>query len=270
MGADGLREVGGVVVALFEQPATLIAGEEVYLRKPGLRAPRDLQKQRLQMPQHGRHRAAAETIGVVGDVEGEHGFLHGFARTTSGSWDKLVEGFGKRWVTETVAFKLYPCGTMTHPYIDCARRLAPRVTDPSRVREIVCETAEGIVHRLWEPLAAKQRPPTAYAAKFSVPFCVAYGLTRGAVGRFRVSNLFADGKMELSLRGHAHEELKLDAEKVLDRLRAGKLRVGDGSSPEQIRQVFGLSKKAFKRAVGTLLVRRAVRIDDAGFVVVVS
>ena len=27
---------------------------------------------------------------------------------------------------ETLAFKPYPCGTMTHPYIDCARRLASR------------------------------------------------------------------------------------------------------------------------------------------------
>ena len=47
---------------------------------------------------------------------------------------------------------------------------------------IECDTAEGIVHRLWEPLAVKHRPPTAYAAKFSVPYCVAYALLRGPVG----------------------------------------------------------------------------------------
>jgi 2-methylcitrate dehydratase PrpD len=114
--------------------------------------------------------------------EGAHGFLHGFANTLEGRWDKLLDGFGERWISETIAFKPYACGTMIHPYIDCARRLASRVGDPGEIREIVCETAEGIVHRLWEPLAVKQRPPTAYAAKFSVPFCVAYGLTRGAVG----------------------------------------------------------------------------------------
>ncbi|MEH6726784.1 MAG: MmgE/PrpD family protein, partial [Hyphomicrobiales bacterium] len=39
-------------------------------------------------------------------------------------------------------------------------------------------TAEGIVHRLWEPLDLKQKPPTSYAAKFSVPFGVALGLVR--------------------------------------------------------------------------------------------
>jgi 2-methylcitrate dehydratase PrpD len=114
--------------------------------------------------------------------EGTHGFLHAFANTEEGRWDRLLDGFGERWVCETIAFKPYACGTMIHPYIDCARRLAPQVPDATQVREIVCETAEGIVHRLWEPLAVKQRPPTAYAAKFSVPFCVAYGLTRGSVG----------------------------------------------------------------------------------------
>ena len=36
-----------------------------------------------------------------------------------------LDGFGERWVSETIAFKPYPCGTMIHPYIDCARRLRP-------------------------------------------------------------------------------------------------------------------------------------------------
>ena len=114
--------------------------------------------------------------------EGTHGFLHAFANTPDGHWERLLDGFGERWIAGTIAFKPYACGTMIHPYIDCARRLSARVRSPDAVREIVCETADGIVHRLWEPLAVKQRPPTAYAAKFSVPFCVAYALVHGNVG----------------------------------------------------------------------------------------
>jgi 2-methylcitrate dehydratase PrpD len=38
------------------------------------------------------------------------------------------------------------------------------------------------VHRLWEPLAAKQRPPNAYAAKFSQPYCIAAGFLLGHAG----------------------------------------------------------------------------------------
>jgi predicted RNA-binding protein (virulence factor B family) len=101
-----------------------------------------------------------------------------------------------------------------------------------------------------------------------VPKHEPHALARGQAARFRVAELFEDGKLELSLRGHAHQELASDAEKVLALLSAGAPRVGDGSSPEQLRRVFGLSKKAFKRAIGTLLRRQAVRIDEAGFVVV--
>ena len=113
--------------------------------------------------------------------EGAHGLFHGFARTTGGDWAKLVEGFGSRWVTSTIAFKLYPCGTMTHPYIDCARRLGKKVQF-EEIEEIVCEAAEGTLHRLWEPLAAKQLPPNAYAAKFSQPYCIAAGFVLGHAG----------------------------------------------------------------------------------------
>src|SRR5262244_578431 len=54
--------------------------------------------------------------------EGVHGLFHGFAHTTKGDYDAVIGDFGQRWVTETLAFKPYPCGTMAHPYIDCARR----------------------------------------------------------------------------------------------------------------------------------------------------
>jgi 2-methylcitrate dehydratase PrpD len=114
--------------------------------------------------------------------EGVHGLFHGFANTTQGDYDALIGDFGGRWVTETLAFKPYPCGTMTHPYIDCARRLAGRGIRPEDVKEIVCEVGEGTVHRLWEPLADKQRPPNGYGAKFSTPYCLAAGFVRGEVG----------------------------------------------------------------------------------------
>ena len=134
--------------------------------------------------QSGIRAADLARSGFIGPrtvFEGEHGLYHGFARTTNGQWDKLLDGFGKRWVTSTIAFKLYPCGTMTHPYIDCARRLGKKV-DFRNIEEIVCEVAEGTVHRLWEPLAAKQRVPNAYAGKFSTPYCIASGFVLGNAG----------------------------------------------------------------------------------------
>jgi len=120
-------------------------------------------------------------VGPRSVFEGTHGLYHGFARSAQGDWAKLVEGFGESWVSQALAFKVYACGTMTHPYIDCARRLSSRV-DIQQIEKIVCEAAEGTVHRLWEPLAAKQRPPNAYAAKFSQPYCIAAGLVLGHAG----------------------------------------------------------------------------------------
>jgi 2-methylcitrate dehydratase PrpD len=47
---------------------------------------------------------------------------------------------------------------------------------------MVCDVGEGTVHRLWEPLAAKQSPNNGYSGKFSTPYCVAAGFIRGNVG----------------------------------------------------------------------------------------
>lgn len=102
-----------------------------------------------------------------------------------------------------------------------------------------------------------------------VPKHEPHSLARGQAARFRVSNVLADGKLELSLRGHAVDEMAGDAQRVLERLRGPKPpKVGDGSSPEELRRIFGLSKKAFKRAVGSLLKQGAIRIDASGHVVV--
>ena len=135
--------------------------------------------------QSGLRAALLGRAGFLGPrtvFEGVHGFFHGFAHTTKGDYDALIGDFGTRWVTETLAFKPYPCGTMTHPYIDCARRLAGRGIKADDVAEMVCEVGEGTVHRLWEPLAAKQRPANGYSGKFSTPYCIAAGFVRGNVG----------------------------------------------------------------------------------------
>ena len=114
--------------------------------------------------------------------EGVHGLFHGFAHTTKGDYDALTADFGTRWATDTLAFKPYPCGTMAQPYIDCARRIAARGIRPEDVEAILCEVAEGTLHRLWEPLADKQRPRNGYAAKFAVPYLLATGFVHGGVG----------------------------------------------------------------------------------------
>src|SRR3954451_20983355 len=135
--------------------------------------------------QSGIRAALLARQGFVGPrtvLEGVHGLFNGFAHTAEGDYGALTKDFGARWVIDTLAFKPYPCGTMAQPYIDCARRLAARGVKAADIREIVCEVAEGTVHRLWEPLADKQRPRNGYAAKFAVPYLLATGFVHGGVG----------------------------------------------------------------------------------------
>ena len=135
--------------------------------------------------QSGIRAALLAREGFVGPrtvFEGVHGLFHGFAHTTNGDYDALTGDFGTRWVTDSLAFKPYPCGTMAQPYIDCARRLAAWGVKAEDITEIVCEVAEGTVHRLWEPLADKQRPRNGYGAKFATPYLLATGFVHGGVG----------------------------------------------------------------------------------------
>jgi 2-methylcitrate dehydratase PrpD len=135
--------------------------------------------------QSGYRAARLAQAGFTGPrtlFEGEHGFFHAFANTESGDFDAMLEGVGERWLSADIAFKPYACGTMAHPYIDCARKLVAQGVRPEEVAAIECKTAEGIVHRLWEPLAAKQSPPNGYAAKFSIPYAIAVGMLRGDAG----------------------------------------------------------------------------------------
>jgi predicted RNA-binding protein (virulence factor B family) len=90
-------------------------------------------------------------------------------------------------------------------------------------------------------------------------------LRRGERVRFRVAHVHLDGKLELSLRGLAHEEVAGDAERIAAALaRPGALRLGDRSPPDVIERATGLSKKAFKRAVGKLLKEGRVTIAPDG------
>ena len=116
--------------------------------------------------------------------EGRHGFYETFAGGVNGErLHQLLDSLGSVWEVEQLTFKPYPCGSIAHPYMDCALRLRERYgIRPHQIVEIQCRTAEGPVPRLWEPLPAKRQPPNGYAAKFSLPYLVAVILVQGRAG----------------------------------------------------------------------------------------
>jgi 2-methylcitrate dehydratase PrpD len=114
--------------------------------------------------------------------EGIHGLFNGFARNSKGNYDVLTGDFGERWYMDAITFKPYATGTMNQPYIDCALRLSKRGFKAEDVQDVFCQTAEGYVHRLWDPLPSKHRPPNEYIAKFSAPFNIAVAFVTGGAG----------------------------------------------------------------------------------------
>ena len=135
--------------------------------------------------QSGLRALAMGRAGFKGPVtvfEGTHGFFRAFAPSVSPDLTVLTAQLGERWETAGLAFKPFACGTMAQPFIDCAIRLAQRGVSDDEIQKLECSVGEGTVHRLWEPLDLKRHPPTAYAAKFSTPYCVAVAFLRGDAG----------------------------------------------------------------------------------------
>ncbi|MDO5337604.1 MAG: S1-like domain-containing RNA-binding protein [Eubacteriales bacterium] len=86
----------------------------------------------------------------------------------------------------------------------------------------------------------------------------------GEVLKLRVTEIKEDGKMNVSPRQKAYLQMDDDAQKILGVIDefAGVLPFDDKASPVVIEREFGLSKNAFKRAVGRLLKERKIEIKD--------
>lgn len=76
----------------------------------------------------------------------------------------------------------------------------------------------------------------------------------------RITEVKPDGKLSLSIREKAYIQMNADAQKLLALLKDndGNLSVGDKSDPELIREMTGMSKNEFKKAVGNLYKQRLI------------
>lgn len=88
----------------------------------------------------------------------------------------------------------------------------------------------------------------------------------GRTVRVRVTGIRKDGKLMLSPVKKAYKEIGHDAESVLTALNLsrGFLPYNDKSDAEEIRQAFGISKGAFKKALGHLLKEGLVEQTEDG------
>ena len=151
-------------------------------------------------------------------------------------------------------------------YLDNSGRLAAT----ARLDHHLDETPEGF--RAWQPveLLVYQRTDLGFKAvvddraigllyKDEVFRTLRPGTrTDGWVRRAR-----PDGRLDLSLQPRVPDVLDGLAERILEHLRAagGSSALTDRAPPEAIRDAFGVSKKNYKRALGTLFRRRRVHLE---------
>ncbi|NMA70115.1 MAG: RNA-binding protein [Desulfitobacterium sp.] len=91
--------------------------------------------------------------------------------------------------------------------------------------------------------------------------------TWGEIVQARVIRVREDGKLDLSPRNLAHEQMNIDGELLINAMLAngGKLPLNEKAAPEEIQQAFQMSKGAFKRAIGTLLKKERIRKEGDDF-----
>lgn len=79
-----------------------------------------------------------------------------------------------------------------------------------------------------------------------------------------VHRISEEGRIDIMLQQEGKDQTDSSAAKLVELLKANKgaLPIGDKSSPEEIASLTGLSKKNFKRAVGSLYKQRLVTIGN--------
>lgn len=85
----------------------------------------------------------------------------------------------------------------------------------------------------------------------------------GDVINLKVTDVKPDGKLALTTRKEAYQELDEDGAKLMEIIEsyAGVLPFTEKASPEVIKRETGLSKAAFKRAIGHLYKERKITLD---------
>jgi 2-methylcitrate dehydratase PrpD len=98
--------------------------------------------------------------------------------------DGFAASFGTNgndvWEMLRIALKPYPTGHFNIPFMDCARAVVmANEIELDEIASIDCRITERAMETVCLPIAEKRRPPTGYAAKFSLPFSVASMLVNG-------------------------------------------------------------------------------------------
>jgi 2-methylcitrate dehydratase PrpD len=118
--------------------------------------------------------------GAKNCLEGKAGFYNVYH---GGDYDArvLIKDLGKRFETEKIGFKPYPCCGHSHAAIGATLSLKSKYNIiPDQVQQITVYVGDA-AHFLCVPLQEKQNPQTMIDAQFSLPWTVATAMVKGKV-----------------------------------------------------------------------------------------
>ncbi|MCI9619752.1 MAG: S1 RNA-binding domain-containing protein [Dorea sp.] len=152
-------------------------------------------------------------------------------------------------------------------YVDKSGRLCATMKVYEKLRQDAPyqkdDQVEGIVYDTSDNFGVFVAVDDCYSAL--IPKREAFGKLRvGERVHARVIKVREDGKLDLAVREKAFLQMDTDAQMLMERLEVsgGKLPFTDKADPELIKRELGLSKNAFKRAVGRLLKSGKIEIRE--------
>ena len=154
-------------------------------------------------------------------------------------------------------------------YIDKSERLCATMkirdylTSDSPYKE--GEWVEGIVYSIHKDYGAFVAVDKKYDAMVENKDIIGV-LEIGEPINFRISKVKKDGRLNLVLKNLSHVEINDNAEILFNIIknRGGFLDLNDKSEPEKIKEICGMSKSSFKKAVGRLLKNKKIQFEGNG------
>jgi len=123
--------------------------------------------------------------------EGQWGLFKSHLRESFYDLQMLDRGLGSIWETQGLSARRYPCCARAPTHVSLALELlAEHKFDPAEIVSIECLVDRMAESVMCEPWAEKLAPATGYAAKFSLPYCIAAALHCG-----RLTMAEFDGEM---------------------------------------------------------------------------
>lgn len=154
-------------------------------------------------------------------------------------------------------------------YIDKSERLCATMkirdylTSDSPYKE--GEWVEGIIYSIHKDYCAFVAVDKKYDAMIENKDIVGV-LEIGEPINFRISKVKKDGRLNLVLKNLSHIEINDNADILFNIIkdRGGFLDLNDKSDPDKIKDICGMSKSSFKKAVGRLLKNEKVKFEGNG------